>query len=146
MNLIVNPGRPGSPITGQQSNEDVARSAALGLWSCSKSRSNKIVCFNIHVSIFMLSWDFCHHWRLCWRLELCLCLASCWLLTMWMYSYLLWELCRNVLQRWDWTLRILICSHHNIIHTHTHNTANVSEVNSVRGHGGAFGERTQNWE
>ena len=43
VNLIVNPGRPGSPITGEQTDQDVARSAALGLWSCSKSRSNKIV-------------------------------------------------------------------------------------------------------
>ena len=54
MNLIVNPGRPGSPITGQQSDEDVARSAALGLWSCSKSRSNKIVRRNNHISILEL--------------------------------------------------------------------------------------------
>ena len=44
VNLIVNPGRPGSPITGEQTDQDVARSAALGLWSCSKSKSNKIVC------------------------------------------------------------------------------------------------------
>ena len=50
----MNPGRPGSPITGQQSDEDVARSAALGLWSCSKSRSNKIVRQNNHISILEL--------------------------------------------------------------------------------------------
>lgn len=56
MNLIVNPGRPGSPITGQQSDQDVARSAALGLWSCSKSKSNKIVSsFYENVSGFKMS-------------------------------------------------------------------------------------------
>ena len=37
------PGRPGSPITGEQSDLDVARSAAMGLWSCSKSKRNKLV-------------------------------------------------------------------------------------------------------
>jgi len=41
--LIENPGRPGTPVTGERTDLEVARSAALGLWSCSKSRSNKIV-------------------------------------------------------------------------------------------------------
>lgn len=41
--MLENPGRPGSPITGQRSDVEVARSAALGLWSCSKSRKNKQV-------------------------------------------------------------------------------------------------------
>ena len=45
VNLIESPGRPGTPVTGERSDLDVARSAALGLWSCSKSRSNKIVRF-----------------------------------------------------------------------------------------------------
>lgn len=41
MSLLEDPGRPGTPFTGEQSDLDVARSAALGLWSCSKSKSNK---------------------------------------------------------------------------------------------------------
>ena len=43
VNMIEDPGRPGTPVTGERTNLEVARSAALGLWSCSKSRSNKIV-------------------------------------------------------------------------------------------------------
>ena len=43
VSLIESPGRPGTPFTGEQSDLDVARSAALGLWSCSKSKSNKLV-------------------------------------------------------------------------------------------------------
>ena len=43
VSLLQNPGCPGSPITGDQSDLEVARCAALGLWSCSRSKSNKIV-------------------------------------------------------------------------------------------------------
>ena len=43
VNMLEDPGRPGSPITGQRSDLEVARSAALGLWSCSRSRKNKLV-------------------------------------------------------------------------------------------------------
>ena len=54
--MIEDPGRPGTPITGERTNLEVARSAALGLWSCSKSRSNKIVsvCVCVHVAIEMI--------------------------------------------------------------------------------------------
>ena len=38
--LLSNPGRP---VTGERSDIEVARSAALALWSCSKSKSNKMV-------------------------------------------------------------------------------------------------------
>ena len=41
--MIKDLEQPGTPITGERTNLEVARSAALGLWSCSKSRSNKIV-------------------------------------------------------------------------------------------------------
>ena len=43
VNMLEDPGRPGSPITGQRSDLEVARSAALGLWSCSRSKKNKLV-------------------------------------------------------------------------------------------------------
>ena len=52
--MIEDPGRPGTPITGERTNLEVARSAALGLWSCSKSRSNKIVSVCVHVAIEMI--------------------------------------------------------------------------------------------
>lgn len=42
--MLEDPGRPGSPITGERSDVEVARCAALGLWSCSKSKKNKQVC------------------------------------------------------------------------------------------------------
>ena len=41
--MIEDLEQPEKPITGERTNLEVARSAALGLWSCSKSRSNKIV-------------------------------------------------------------------------------------------------------
>ena len=43
VSLLSNPGRPNTPVTGERSDLEVARSAALALWSCSKSKSNKIV-------------------------------------------------------------------------------------------------------
>ena len=43
VNLLSNPGRPNSPVAGERSDLEVARSAALAFWSCSKSKSNKIV-------------------------------------------------------------------------------------------------------
>ena len=49
--MIENPGRPGTPVTGERTNLEVARSASLGLWSCSKSRSNKIVSVFIQVVV-----------------------------------------------------------------------------------------------
>ena len=47
--LIESPGRPGTPVTGERTDLDVARSAALGLWSCSKSKSNKAVSVHIYM-------------------------------------------------------------------------------------------------
>ena len=41
--LLSSPGRPSTPVTGERSDIEVARSAALALWSCSKSKSNKMV-------------------------------------------------------------------------------------------------------
>ncbi|CAI8029073.1 Armadillo repeat-containing protein 4 [Geodia barretti] len=40
--LLSSPGRPSTPVTGERSDIEVARSAALALWSCSKSKSNKM--------------------------------------------------------------------------------------------------------
>ena len=54
VNMIEDPGRPGTPVTGERTDLEVARSAALGLWSCSKSRSNKIVSVCVHVTIEMI--------------------------------------------------------------------------------------------
>ena len=41
--LLSSPGRPSTPVTGERSDIEVARSAALALWSCSKSKSYKMV-------------------------------------------------------------------------------------------------------
>lgn len=41
--MLENPGWPGSPITGERSDLEVARCAALGLWSCSRSKRSKHV-------------------------------------------------------------------------------------------------------
>lgn len=43
VDMLQDPGRPGSPITGERSDMEVARSASLGLWSCAKGRKNKQV-------------------------------------------------------------------------------------------------------
>ena len=51
--LIQAPGRPGTPVSGQHTDLDVATSAALGLWSCSKSKSNKLVRVCAHMCVCM---------------------------------------------------------------------------------------------
>ncbi len=52
--MLENPGRPGSPISGQRSDIEVSRCAAQGLWSCSKSRKNKMVPIIIIIIIIYL--------------------------------------------------------------------------------------------
>ena len=42
VNLLDDPGRPGTPTTGQRSDTEVACCAAGALWSCSKSKKNKL--------------------------------------------------------------------------------------------------------
>ena len=42
MALLADPGRPGTPSTGVRSDTEVACCAARALWSCSKSRKNKV--------------------------------------------------------------------------------------------------------
>ena len=42
VSLLESPGRPGTPSTGQRSDIEVACCAASALWSCSKSKKNKL--------------------------------------------------------------------------------------------------------
>lgn len=48
--MLESPGRPGSPISGERSDIEVSRCAAQGLWSCSRSKKNKMVknAFQVH--------------------------------------------------------------------------------------------------
>ena len=40
--MLDDPGRPGTPTTGERTNTEVACCAASALWSCSRSRKNKL--------------------------------------------------------------------------------------------------------
>ena len=64
--MLEDPGRPGSPITGQRNDLEVARSAALGLWSCSKSKKNKQVC-ELNATFVLLITAGAGHGRPCSR-------------------------------------------------------------------------------
>ncbi|XP_003387718.1 PREDICTED: armadillo repeat-containing protein 4 [Amphimedon queenslandica] len=49
VNMLESTGRPGSSLTGERSDLEVARCAALGLWSCSRSKRSKRVLLKTNV-------------------------------------------------------------------------------------------------
>lgn len=53
--MLENPGQPGSSITGERTDLEVAQCAALGLWSCSRSRKSKQVCCHDSINTIMVS-------------------------------------------------------------------------------------------
>ena len=53
--MLESTGRPGSSLTGERSDLEVARCAALGLWSCSRSKRSKQVSLHVSKTIIIIT-------------------------------------------------------------------------------------------